>query len=61
MKTISRLLMLLLTLAVVFGALTPIAGAAELSEEDAAACDDRFLDRAKPLHRDHHILEGVDQ
>ena len=42
MKTISRLLTLLLTLAVVFGLMTLTAGAAALSEEDAAAYLDDY-------------------
>ena len=42
MKTISRLLTLLLTLAVVFGVMTLTAGAAALSEEDAAAYLDDY-------------------
>ena len=42
MKTISRLLALLLTLAVVFGVMTLTAGAAALSEEDAAAYLDDY-------------------
>ena len=42
MKTISRVLTLLLILAVVFGAMTLTAGAAELSGEDAAAYLDDY-------------------
>ena len=42
MKTISRLLTLLLTLAVVFGVMTLTAGAAALSEEDAAVYLDDY-------------------
>ena len=42
MKNISRLLTLLLTLAVVFGAMTLTAGATTLSEEDAAAYLDDY-------------------
>ena len=42
MNTISRLLTLLLTLAVVFGVMTLTAGAAALSEEDAAAYLDDY-------------------
>ena len=42
MKTISRLLAPLLILAVVFGAMTLTAGAAELSGEDAAAYLDDY-------------------
>ena len=42
MKTISRLLTLLLPLAVVFGVMTLTAGAAALSEEDAAAYLDDY-------------------
>ena len=42
MKTISRLLTLLLTLAVVFGVMTLTAGATALSEEDAAAYLDDY-------------------
>lgn len=42
MKTISRLLTLLLTLAVVFDVMTLTAGAAALSEEDAAAYLDDY-------------------
>ena len=42
MKTISRLLTLLLTLALVFGLMTLTAGAAALSEEDAAAYLDDY-------------------
>ena len=42
MKTISQLLTLLLTLAVVFGVMTLTAGAAALSEEDAAAYLDDY-------------------
>lgn len=42
MKTISRLLTLLLTLAVVFGVMTLTAGAAALSEEDASAYLDDY-------------------
>ena len=42
MKTISRLLTLLLTLAVVFGVMTLTAGAAALCEEDAAAYLDDY-------------------